>query len=243
MKRRLLPVWDNDTSNPEAGHHWRSWKRVVAVDATRQDVPAGETTTVPFMGIPRPKSKVVGLNRFYVVPVTAATLGPINQAIQSRDADLRLAIRMALERDLQVGDFILFIGTHVTSKEIDDWTWATFWWHDEPDAGRFAQNRPDEVKGVWRNYVMAIADDQVKPLESDGSPLIGYNPWLEGGFGNGIVSNCMTCHRRASYPFTSFLPVTRGLPNPDTDPAFTPPGDPAFKPGRLQLDFLWSVSK
>jgi hypothetical protein len=228
-----LPVWDNDTSNPQAQHDWSSWGRAVAVDATRDDVPVGETTTVDFMGIPRVGSTVVGLNKFYVVPVTASTLEPINQAIQNGDARLRSAILAALGRDLKVGDFILFIGTHVTSKEIDDWTWSTFWWHDKPNDGPFAKDRPDEVKGVWRNYLMALTDDQVAPREPDGSPLVGYNPWLEGKFNNGIVSNCMSCHHRAGFPPVSFLPVTRGLPDPASDPA--------FRPGRLQTDFMWSI--
>src|SRR5262249_4954859 len=127
-------------------------------------------------------------------------------------------------------------GSSRPTKEIDDWTWSTFWWHDQPDAGPFAADRPSEVKGVWRNYLMTIADDQVTPREPDSSPRVAFNPWLEARFQNGILSNCMTCHHRASFPpaaGTGFLPVRRGAPNPAADPALAP--------GRLQLDFLWSI--
>lgn len=232
-----MPIWDNDPANPAAqGNPWSSWKRVVAVDTSRQQVPSGETTTIPFGGIDRPNSHVVGRDRFYAVPVTADIIDSINQAIQGGDVGLQVNIQGAIGRDLMVGDFLLFLGFHVTSKEIDDWTWSTFWWHDQPDTGPFAADRPSEVKGVWRNYLMTLADDQVTPLESDGSPHVGYNPWLEARFPDGILSNCMTCHHRASFPptrATAFLPVRRGAPNPNTDPALAP--------GRLQVDFLWSI--
>jgi hypothetical protein len=232
-----LPIWDNDPANPASqGNPWNTWKRVVAVDMMRQQIPAGETMTISFGGISRPGSRVIGRDRFYAVPVTADIIESINQAIQGGDTGLMIDIQSALGRDLMIGDFVLFVGFHITSKEIDDWTWSTLWWHDRPDDGLFAADRPIEVKGVWRNYLMTIADDQVTPREPDGSPRAGFNPWLEARFQNGILSNCMTCHHRASFPpafGTGFLPIRRGLPNPATDPA--------FQPGRLQMDFLWSI--
>jgi hypothetical protein len=144
------------------------------------------------------------------------------------------------DRPLQEGDYVVFAGTHLTTKEIDDWVWGTFWWHDRPDAGPFAADRPDTVKGVWRNYLMSASYDLNLPLEPDGKPHIAFNPWLEAGFpslpngnGNGIVSNCMNCHNRASVPPPpSFLPIFRG--NPD-------PNDPAYAAGQLRTDFLWSI--
>jgi hypothetical protein len=95
------------------------------------------------------------------------------------------------------------------------------------------------VKGVWRNYLMVNADDQVTPREHDGSPHIGFNPWLEARFSNGPLTNCMTCHHRASWPRgVDFIDPAhpeqqRGLPDAANDPAFAP--------GRLQTDFMWSI--
>ena len=105
----------------------------------------------------------------------------------------------------------------------------------EPDAGPYAANRPDEVKDVWRHYLMAESYSMDTPKASDGLAHIAFNPWLEAGFGNGVRSNCMTCHRRAVFSgqlsdFT-FLPITRGAPAPT---------DPRFKTATT-TDFLWSV--
>ena len=133
----------------------------------------------------------------------------------------------------------MLVSANLASKEIDDWVWATFWWHDRPDEGAFAADRPAALQGAWRNYLMQVAFDSTIPAAADGGPHACFDPWLEGrfpdgGHGAGAVSNCMTCHRRASYPAVDFLPVTRGEP----DLA----GDPAYAPGRLRTGMLWSIA-
>jgi hypothetical protein len=228
-----LPIWDNNPSQPIDQfnvNQFINWQRVVAVDTTRQSVPDGEFIDIPFNSKTFTHSHVVGLDSFYAVKVDDALVQAI---MQNKDGSVRSSIQRELGRGLRAGDYMLFIGMHATSKEIADWTWQTFWWHDRPNDGPYAADRPDAVQGVWRNYLMATADDQVLPREPDGTPHIGYNPWLEARFGNGVLSNCMSCHHRASYPVIEFLPVTRGLPDPANDPA--------FKPRRLQTDFMWSI--
>src|SRR5690606_27381215 len=94
--------------------------------------------------------------------------------------------------------------------------------------------------GAWRNYLLDVALDPQTQSTEDRGPDICFNPWLDarfpdGGAGGGTVSNCIACHRRASYPAVSFLPITRGAPD------FI--GDPAFGPGRLRTDFLWSLAR
>ena len=150
-------------------------------------------------------------------------------------------------RPLAVGDFAVLVALHATTKEIDDWVWATYWWHDKPSDGPFAQNRVGSISGVWRNYLMDVSYDLNLPTEKDGGPHVTFDPWLEARFadgghgGGGVVSNCMNCHNRASWPRRTadtcpsrrcFLPVYRG--NPDFE-------DPAYAPGRLRTDFLWSI--
>ena len=139
-------------------------------------------------------------------------------------------------RPLQEGDYVVFAGTHLTTKEIDDWVWATFWWHDRPDVGPYAADRTDNVKGVWRNYLMRTSYDLNLPREDNGTAHIAFNPWLEAGFLHGIDSNCMNCHNRAAIPGSNgaFLPIMRG--NPDCSTIL------AFKAGSLRTDFLWSIS-
>ncbi len=229
--KTALPVWDNEPTQPlDDNNPFRTWKRVVAVDGTRENVPDTETADITFYDTAFPSSRVVGLNRFYKLRVDEAMLATIDAI---KDDGVRILVKAVLGRELKIGDYVLFLGFHVTTKEIDDWTWQTFWWHDKPDDGKYAEGRPDAVKGVWRNYLMAVAGDEVNPKEPDGSPPIAFNPWLEGAFRAGTQSNCMNCHHRASHPRVSFLPVRRGAPEVANDPA--------FKRGRLQTDFLWSI--
>jgi hypothetical protein len=237
-----LPVWDPESNPPRVtGNDFPTWARVVAVDPTRNNIPANEATSIFFMGKSFPNSHVVGLDSFHAVKLDAAAV----QNAMQHPIVARVA-QQVLGRPLEEGDNLVFVGTHLTTKEIDDWVWATFWWHDRPNDGPFAADRTANVTGVWRNYLMSASYDLNLPLEPDGKPHIAFNPWLEARFrdkavgnissdGNGMVSNCMSCHNRASYPPlpTGFMPIKRG--NPDLQ------NDPAYAAGRLRGDFLWSV--
>ena len=118
------------------------------------------------------------------------------------------------------------------NRTIPDWVWATFWWHDSPNDGTYAKDRPDAVSGVWRNYLMDVTFSSDVPKESDGTPNVCFNPWLEARFAGGLTSNCMSCHQRAVWTPVSFLPVTRGS---------LPPNHQFFL-GKTKLDFLWSIA-
>ncbi len=232
-----IPIWDNDPARPiGSGNDFNSWKRVVVADGQNATVPDGQFIDARYRGKLFPHSHVVGVGSFYGFKVDQATVDAITN---NPDPGLRTTIQAALGRELRVGDFMVLVAMHVTSKEIDDWTWQTFWWHDKPNDGPYAADRPDVVKGVWRNYLMANADDQVTPHESDGSPHIGFNPWLEARFPDGPLTNCMTCHHRASWPGNvpfidpTHLEFLRGPPDPAKDPAFAA--------DRLQTDFMWSI--
>ena len=229
-KMTPLPVWDNDTTNPTRPHPHQTWKRIVAIDPTRTNVPPNETTTISYHGS-HPDSHVVGLDKFHVVVLDQQTADNANN-----NGRLKNFVNDVLGRDLQAGDSVVLIGTHLTTKEIDDWVWATFWWHDRPDDGPFAADRTDNVKGVWRNYVVSVTYDLNLPMESDNTPHIAYNPYIEADFPSGILSNCMNCHHRAAmHPPQNpppFLPITRG--NPDLS-------DAAFARGLLRTDYLWSI--
>jgi hypothetical protein len=100
------------------------------------------------------------------------------------------------------GDYAVLVGFHFATRELQNWVWATFWWHNLPDDGPWADDRPKTLKGVWRNYLMSVSYDMDRPREADGKPHIAYNPYLEGQFPDGVTSNCMTCHRRATWPLS-----------------------------------------
>jgi hypothetical protein len=224
--KTVMPIFDPDLNPPVSnGNPPETWKRCVAVDAQSATVPAGQTTTVECNGRPAQPAHVVGLDSFYHFALTQGQIDAMRQTA-SGVPNLDTAVP---------GDFVALIAMHVTTKEIPDWIWATFWWHDKPDDGPFAANRPPEVKDLWRNYLMAESYSMDTPKHSDGAAHVAFNPWLEARFAAGTVSNCMTCHRRAVYSGKSsdgrFTPVTRGTP---------PAADPRFKDA-IKLDFLWSV--
>jgi hypothetical protein len=214
-----IPVWDFQPTRPDPqGNPEATWARVVAVDPNRTEIPENETTDLSLNGVPFPKSRVVALSRFYHFRIGPAEIGPIQAIVPT----------------VAVGDYAVFVGMHYTTKEIEEWIWSTFWWHDEPDKGPFGSDRPSVVSGVWRNYLMDTAYSMDVPKEYDGTPNSVFNPYLEARFPSGMGSNCMTCHQKAVWGANgpvSFLPVTRGARRPD---------DPIFQ-NTTKLDFLWSI--
>ena len=98
----------------------------------------------------------------------------------------------------------ILVGMHVITKEIPNWVWATFWWHDGALSGdsAFAADRKGiRFSGnVWRNYLMDFSVDMDRPWRPDGSPKVTFNPYIEAAFPDGTHSNCMSCHLRASWP-------------------------------------------
>jgi hypothetical protein len=229
-----LPVWDGKTARPgRRGNPYVGWPRVVAVDpSAAPDVPAA--VSVAFMGETFRDARRVFLSDFHHVQVDGVMAERL-----SRDPESRRAAAIALGRPVAAGDFLVLVGLNLMTHEQEDWVWAALWWHDRPQAGAFAQGRPADLSAPWDNYLMQAAFDAVTPLAADGGPHVAFNPWLEarfpdGGQGGGTESNCLACHQRASYPAAPFLPVTRGKPDPD--------GDPALAKDRLPTRFMWSIA-
>jgi hypothetical protein len=216
-----LPVWDPDLNPPlPGGTDYPTWKRVVAIDPSRATVPANEKANVNFLGRPFPGAAVVALSRFYHFKISTREIAAV-RALSAPGA-----------RTAQVGDYATLIAMHITTKEIPQWVWATFWWHDKADAGPFAADRPAAVSNVWRNYLMNTTFDMDAPKASDGGAPVCFNPYLEARFSNGTNSNCMGCHQKAAWPTDgNFLPITRGSLKPD-DPILI---------GKTKTDFLWSL--
>jgi hypothetical protein len=227
-----MPVWDPDLNPPlSGGNNYATWQRAVAVDRSN----ASGAIDIDVAGRRFRGARRANLEAFHYVIVDDA-MAKRNR----RDAHTHKAAVIALGRELRAGDYLALVAVHVMAKLAHSWVWATLWWHDEPGRGVFADDRPSTVRGAWRNYLLDAAFDAELPEAADGGPHICFNPWLEARFpddgaGSGIVSNCVACHSRASYPAVSFLPVTRGEPNVLEDPAYAP--------GRLRTDFLWSLAR
>ncbi len=207
-----LPIWDGDPVNPDArGNPDRTWRRAITIEP-----PAGggrESAPAP-AGPP-------------AVPLEAFLYRTLDG-----DAELAAARAVAHDPSLARGDHVVLLGMHVTTKEIPDWVWATYWWHDRPDEGRFADGRPAGLEGAARHYLMDVAYSAQTPREPDGSPHACMNPWLEARFPGGLSSNCLTCHQRAAYGASDYLPVTH-QPLAAGDAYFT---------GKTTTDFLWTLA-
>jgi hypothetical protein len=229
-----LPVWDPEANPPRRpGNPYTTWARAVVVDA-RLTGNAGGLLPAEFAGRSFAAARRVGLDAFHHVAVDRAMAQRL-----MRDSDALKLSFVALGRPLQEGDYLILVGANLATREISDWVWAAFWWHDQPARGEYAAGRPDSLRGAWRNYLMQAAFDPLTPVRADGSAHVCFNPWLEGRFpdagqGGGTQSNCMACHARASFPASGFLPVTRGVATRDQDPAYAA--------DRLRTSLLWSLT-
>ena len=204
-----VPVWDDAPARPDAaGNPPSTWARVVAVDPTRAVIPAGEQADVARQG---------HSVRARVVPLAAFAHHRL-----ATDAEVRTA-RAVVGPDVERGDEVALVAVHLTTKEIPEWTWATWWWHDRAEAGPFADGRPAGLAGWAASYRM---DATLSP----DAPCM--NPWLEARFPGGLGSSCASCHQRAAFGAREFLPVPVSSTAAD-DPYFT---------GKVTTDFLWSIA-
>ncbi len=208
-----MPIWDGEPA-ATGGNPDRTWHRAVAVDPERAVIPDGETAEVELAGRTL-TARVVPLAAF------------LTRELETDD-EVTSARQAARDPTLVRGDRVALVAAHVTTKEIPDWTWQTYWWHGEPEAGpaeaaRFAAGRPSELRGPAASYLMDATYSADAPC---------FNPWLEARFPDGVASNCVTCHQRAVVGAADYLPVTHGRLRDD---------DPYFR-GHLATDFLWSVA-
>jgi hypothetical protein len=203
-----MPVWDAELHIAAAGgNDYPSWRRMVAVCPTHG---APRTVEVQLMGRTR-RLNCVGIDRFYHLRLDTAMVEQLRNEPTARKLGA-----MVLGRAFRPGDYLALVALHVATRELPDWVWGTFWWHDQAVRGPYAAGRPGDLAEPWPNYLMNVAFDANLPRERDGSPRVVFNPWLEArfadsGHGGGTVSNCISCHRRAAYPAVGPFAVTRGM--------------------------------
>ena len=205
-----IPIWDDQPAFPD-GNPTRSWSRRIAI------VP--DPRARELLEIDHNASDEADARPAQHVPLSAF----LHRALAS-GAEVAAARAVAHDPTLAAGDYVVVVAMHVATKQIPDWVWATFWWHDRATDGPFGANRPDSITGAAANYRMAVA------YSADGS--VAMNPWLEARFPGGLHSNCVACHQRAALGAVDYLPVTRGA---------TPAEDPYFA-GKVATDFVWSLA-
>jgi hypothetical protein len=221
------------------GNDFETFTRVVAIDPSRTDVPAKETAEVLFydpqdttlQSNAKRTARVVPLRRFLHVQINDRYTVDLINGLPLTD---QITTRF-WRRPFRLGDYVAFVAAHVTTREIPDWAWATFWWHDTPDATPYGADRPKTVVDMFRNYRMNVTYSGDTPREPDGSPHVAFNPYLEAAFSFGPKSNCIACHQRAVLSTEGsgpVFPVIRGQLSKQ---------DPLFA-GKVRLDFLWSLA-
>jgi hypothetical protein len=250
----VFPYWDPNYPPPPGGKTPGSdtWRKCVIVDPGGKHV--GETRTVDCNGTkakPNPvRAKVIGLNRFYAVKLsTKDDVVDAQAVLKSSPADRK----PPGDRHADIGDYLVLVAMHVTTKEMANWTWQTFWWSLTPNVSN-GRGRPQSVKGVWRNYEMCTAYSMVTPRSAKGRPSACFNPYLETDLGPtkffkvdnqwfppdpmaGTRSNCMSCHVRAA--FGEVGPRTANYGRIFNE-GYLAPNDPYFD-GLTKTDFLWSI--
>jgi len=226
-----IPLWNGavDSSDPTQPTP-DSWKTCVAVDPTNSQTGTASINCNDH----QVQAEIVPLKAFYSVQINAAEAATINSLS-----------KLAGAAAVQAGDFQVLVAMHVTTKEITNWTWATFWWQNGKnppnDFPGSVADMPDasKVKGPWRNYAMCISDSMVVPAtDPKGRPVVCFNPYLETNQTDGLNSNCMSCHAMARLPLAATAnpyPQTY-LPNGFVDLA-----DLNIFGGATKTDFVWAI--
>ncbi len=260
-----VPYWDPNYPPPPDGQlpTHDTWTKCVAIDPAGK-YPANSKQTVNCNGTkenPRfVEAEVLGLNRFYSYRLNSGedvedAANFLKMVSGASGKEERLVSNTG--QTPEMSDYIILTAMHVTTKEMDNWTFQTFWWSPDPDAFPHGDFRTSNIKGEWKNYQMCTAYDMVTPKMPDGFPNICFNPYLETDLGPtkpyvvgtksypadplaGTETNCMNCHARAGFPaFDKDNPASANFGRVFNE-GFISPDDPIFSE-ITKTDFLWSI--
>lgn len=133
--------------------------------------------------------------------------------------------------DPHPGDIAVLVGLHVAVRDQKDWTWITFFWEPTPSeaADRLDLPFPEPIK----HFSMRMNRRQTPPNSKWVTPI--FNPYLENRFHNAAFSNCMNCHRFASFGAAQQIDGCRK--------AVYKSGDGFQKKYAFFSDYLWSLTK
>lgn len=258
-----VPVWTGispaattNLNNPSA----ETWRRCVVVDPTGALRP-GSQVSLPCNAEPARPWPVVGLDQFYAIRLTEAQARDFSAFAEASGDDIGAGNRTdiaSLKANVKAGNVALLMAMHVTTKEIADWTWQTFWWGADPGDAFYGADRPKRIGRPWSRYNMTAAYYMTAPARDPaGEPWIAFNPYLEtnlvgtvpgpGGTSiawTGVHSNCMSCHRMAAWKAAAKPQPGQWGDSPAYQPAgLIDPADATLFGGYTKLDFLWSLTR
>jgi hypothetical protein len=251
VKPTMVPYWNGlgatastSSNNPSND----TWKQCVLADPTGQ----AKNDVDRVCNARNPGQTTMKAGTYQVVPVSARPSQSAFYAFQLTQEEVDDLMQYADELGNSnesmpdVGDYALLVATHVSTREIDNWTWQTFWW--QPDATKLAADPPTaisppgDIPKPWNQYAGCTAYYMVTPPgSSNGKGRLCYNPYLETdltglkgrdktGSGYGVQSNCMTCHRAAAWPGNQYAIAFQLDAN-----------DRIWFGTNTKLDFAWSM--
>jgi hypothetical protein len=154
------------------------------------------------------------------------------------------------------GQIALLVAMHVTTKEISNWTWQSYYWTPNrnqpgaPSSNLAASLRPSQITGAAANYACVAAYAMLTPNNAANNnpkagPMFGYNPYLEGGFGPGVFTFANTYNKTYQYGTQSSCMSCHALAIPNPSGQYTTNQnislfDSYFKK-QVSLDFAWSI--
>lgn len=254
-----MKVWTGapHTSPNPAGFPQKDWSACVYVDIKNRVQPNKVQGSMLTCATPS-ATNTYNLSDFIYYPLTAAEATALNNAQRSK-----------ADRVAQAGDYAILVGMHITSNEINDWTWQTMWWSPNPDRSYDPSSpavvaaRPSQLTGAPRHYAMSISYQMIDPATATsnvGRSSYAYNPYLEAPFSastfgtpanvvtNGITinnnfgirTNCMSCHMQATFATTTAV-GSKFTSLPYIGDTYVDPSMARFQ-GMLRTNFLWSIS-
>ncbi|MEQ9051066.1 MAG: hypothetical protein RLP11_12195, partial [Marinoscillum sp.] len=181
----VIPFWNGispktttDLKNPEP----HTWRQGVIVDPTRTLKP-GDSALMSVNNEPARWLQVVGLEDFYAIKLTEEDVKEFSDFAATSGDDVgkgNMTDSISIYQNVKEGNYALLMAVHVTSKEINNWTWQTFWWSPYNNHPFFGADRPTSILAPWDNYNMRTAYWMVTPAGSaEGEPFVSFNPYLE----------------------------------------------------------------
>lgn len=255
-----LPMWNPAYPAPAGGlpPMHTTWKQGIAVDPSGR-YKEGTTEVVTVNGNPTP-APVVPLSRFYAHQLkspqdVADARVYMNMMSSAAGEQERLVTNTG--QTPEIGDYLVLLAMHVTTKELDDWTFQTFWWTLDPAAAPFGEDRPASIRPPFDSYSMCTAYSTVSPRGAGGALPVCFNPYLETDLGPtkpytmdgktfppdpmaGTRTNCMNCHRRAGFPAFDSKAPSADFGHVYND-GYRSPND-AYFDRLLKTDFMWSIA-
>ena len=108
--------------------------------------------------------------------------------------------------------FVVLVGMQIATREIENWTWTTFWWTDDAYGNPMNDDQPPGLDSRFAHFAM---DTTFGPASNDpaGIPRAVFNLYLEGPAPNGTKSNCFSGQHRLPLTPPIALPIWRLAPN------------------------------